>query len=88
METATYISLSFNFILLLILVYFDWSRRSDAKNKDEVIKDLSLKIISRTTAEYVQAKGKPPVETKETPDPYLDLDDVPTDKLLDAEDKI
>lgn len=88
MEVATYISLSFNFILLLILVYFDWSRRTDARNKDDVIKDLSLKIISRTTAEYLQAKGEPPKETKETSDPYMDLEDVDTKTLLKAKDKI
>ena len=88
METAILISLTFNFILLGLLLYFDWSRRSDAKNKDEVIKDLSLKVIARTPSEYLQAKGEPPENSEEVIEPYVDLEEVPTEKLFQAEDKI
>ena len=88
MEIAISISLIFNFILLGLLLYFDWSRKSDAKNKDEVIKDLSLKLIARTPSEYLQAKGEPVENTKEVPDPYVDLEEVDTEKLYTADDKI
>ena len=88
METATLISLSFNFFLVLLLLYFDWSRRSDSRNKDEVIKDLSLKVISRTSVEYLQAKGEPPKDSEEIVDPYVDLEEVETEKLFEAKDNV
>jgi len=81
METATLISLIFNFLLLGLLLYFDWSRRSDGRNKDEVIKDLSLKVISRTPVEYLQASGKPAGNTPEVEDDYVDLEEIPSDKI-------
>jgi hypothetical protein len=88
MEIATSISLGFNLFLALLLVYLDWSRRTDAKIKDEVIKDLSLKLISRTPAEYVQAKGEAVKDTEETPQEYVDVEDVSPETLLEAEDRI
>jgi len=84
METATLISLIFNFLLVFILLYFDWSRRSDGKNKDEIIKDLSLKLISRTTSEYVQASGKQVENTPEVESPYVDLEEIDPEKLAGA----
>ena len=84
MEIATLISLSFNFLLVGLLLYFDWSRRSDGKNKDEVIKDLSLKVISRTPIEYMQAQGEPPENTPEVESPYVDLEEVDPEKLVGA----
>ena len=84
MEIATLISLSFNFLLVGLLLYFDWSRRSDGKNKDEVIKDLSLKLISRSAVEYVQSKGEPVENTPEVESPYIDLEEVDPEKLSGA----
>lgn len=85
METATLISLTFNFLLIGILLYFDWSRKSDGKNKDEVIKDLSLKLISRSAVEYVQSKGEPVENTPEVESPYVDLEEADLEKLAGAE---
>ena len=86
METATSISLAFNLFLAVFLVYLDWSRRRELRDKDEIIKDVTLKFMSRSTGEYLQAKGEPPENTKETPDRYVDLEDVRAEKLLEAED--
>lgn len=88
MEIATSISLAFNIFLAALLLYLDWSRRADSRNKDEVIKDLSLKLVSRNTVEYLQARGEPPKDTEETPEEYVDIEDVDSETLLKAEDKI
>lgn len=88
MEIATSVSIGFNFFLALLLVYLDWSRRSDSRTKDEVIKDLSLKLIARNTSEYTRAKGEPPQDSEDVKDPYVDLEDVDTETLFEAEDNI
>ena len=83
MEVATSISLIFNFLLTVLLLYFDLSRKSDGKNKDEVIKDLSLKLLSRSSVEYMQAKGEKVENTPEVESPYVDVEEIPDDKIAE-----
>jgi len=81
-------SIAVSVVLLALLLYFDWRHRQEIQQKDQFIKDLELKFISRNVGEYKIAVSDEPEEEEVEESPYVELDDVPLDDLLRAEDKL
>ena len=76
-----------NILLLAFIVYRDFAHRADMREKDEMIKDLNLKFMSKSTDEYKRAVEPEPEEMEAEEDPYHPLEDVPIEKLLEAKDR-
>ena len=74
--------------LILALLYQDIAQRRDSRHKDQVIHDLQLKFMSRDVGEYQRAVEPKPEPMEDTIDPYVSLEDVPTDILMRAEDNL
>lgn len=78
-----------NVLLLGFVVYQNESHRKDMKHKDDRLDDLELKFISKNVAEYDSVRGEEPENmNKEVEDPYQPIEEVPLDKLMDAEDNL
>lgn len=56
--------------------------------KDEIIKDLTLKFMSRNVLDYKRATEAEPKDTIEKKDPMIPIEDVPFDKIQEARDKL
>ena len=75
-------------VLLGLLIYFDLQHRKQMREKDQFIKDLELKFLSRDVGEYKEATRPEPEEGVVEENPYVPLEDVPIDKLLEAKDEL
>jgi len=49
---------------------------------------LQLKLMSKDVEEYKRAVDPTPKDTVSKKDPYLDMEDVSIDKLMQAEDRL
>jgi len=68
-------------LLLGFIVYQDISNRRERES-------LALKLMSKDVTEYKTATEPPPKTMKEEEETFLDVDDVPAEKLLKAKDNL
>lgn len=68
------------------------NHRAELKEKDEHIKDLEVKFMSKDVDEYLRGKLDPNQErsdrNSEEDNQFVPVEDVPVDKLLEAEDRL
>lgn len=81
MLAMNYILLIVILLLIAFIVYQDYMNRKEREA-------LELKLMSKSTEEYKRATEKTPESTKEEPEHLKDLEDVPMDRLLHAEDNL
>lgn len=76
-------------LVAVIILQFVYSIYKDESFKREREK-LQLKLMSKTPQEYKEAIEKPEKikPKKKEKDPYIPIEDVPTEKLLKAEDAL
>jgi flagellar biosynthesis/type III secretory pathway M-ring protein FliF/YscJ len=67
--------------LLAFITYQDISNRREREN-------LELKLMSKDVVEYKEVTEKPEKTKTPDPDPYVPLEDVSVNKLVQAEDKL
>ena len=72
---------------IVALVEFIWIVYQDFKFSRERER-YHLKLMSRDVGEYQAAVEEPPKDTIVKKDPYVDIQDVPVEKLMDAEDNL
>jgi hypothetical protein len=76
-----YLLFGINVLLILCLILQDYNNRKEREK-------LELKLMSKDITEYKANTEPLPKPIKDEPDEYLDIDDVPTSKLLTAKDKL
>jgi hypothetical protein len=88
-----YIFIGLFLIQTLLVIYMDRQNRQERER-------LQLSLMSKTTDEYIAAVERSPTQAplipntpqedapKEEEDEYMDIDDVPMEKLLNADDKL
>jgi len=74
-------------LLLVIFLQFGYIIYQDRSNRVERER-LQLKLMSKNVDEYVAAVESPSEESESVEDPYVPIEDVPLDKLMEAEDKL
>ena len=73
-------------VLFAFIIYRDISHRKDMLKKDELIKDLTLKHMCKDVNEYLSATPLKEEKLVEEKDPFVEIDEVPFEKLEKAED--
>lgn len=78
-----------NLLLFGLVFYQNITHREERERKDEMIKDLELKFISKNVADYDSVRSEEPQNmNKETEDKYRPLEDVSLEELVNAEDNL
>ena len=76
------------YILIAVIVlqwaYIIYKEESIRKEREK----LQLKLMSRDVTEYKEAVEPEPKPVKKEEDPYVDITEVPINKLLRAEDNL
>jgi len=80
--------IGFIILLSLWIVYQDWRYRGDLRRKDEFIKDLELKFMSKGVDEYSRFAGEPPADMEDKSEEFIDADEIDPDKALRAKDSL
>jgi len=72
------------FVVILQFIYIIYKDREERAEREK----LQMKLMSKDVEEYKRAVDPAPKDAEEKKSPYVDLDDVPIDKLMRAEDRI
>lgn len=76
-----YILLFVIILQFVYIVYQDWSNRQEREK-------MALKIMAKDAVEYSGLVEKPAKNTEEEDDVSVDIDDVDTQTLIEAKDKL
>ncbi len=74
-------------LIFLVMAEFFYIIYQDHANRQEREK-LQLKFLSKNSDEYKRAVEPPPKEAESVPENYKPVEEVPFNKLIEAEDKI
>ena len=75
-------------VVLILYLYNDYHYRKLLEKKDEFIKDLELKFMSKTVTEYVGATEEKPEEVIQEESPYIEIDDLQDIKTIEEIENI
>lgn len=78
----------FSGVLLLLYFYSDYHYRRRLEKKDEFIKDLEVKFMSKDVTEYTRAVEEEPQEAEQEKDPYVEIDDLENIKTIEEIERL
>jgi hypothetical protein len=85
MEQFTFLT---TIALFAFLIYVTITNRKDMLKKDDLIRDLTLKFMSKDVSEYLSATPQKEEKVEEEVDVHIPIEDVPFDKLDKAVDEL